>query len=166
MKSSIRRLTLSAAVVGALALLVAAVAGAGGAASSRTVLVGSKPSWVGPVAQAGTVPAGQTVSAKVWLGPNNAAALQALAKAVSDPTSSQYRHYLTHSQYVAQFAPTAAQVASVKTWLTGAGLTVETVGPDNHYLAVTGPAGAVCGGVRHAARPVQRERQAGAGADQ
>jgi subtilase family serine protease len=140
--SSIRRLTLSAAVVGALALLVAAVAGAGGAAPGRTVLVGSKPSWVGPIAQAGTVPAGQTVSAKVWLGPNNAAALQALAKAVSDPSSSQYRHYLTHSQYVGQFAPTAAQVASVKTWLAGAGLTVKTVGPDNHYLAVTGPASA------------------------
>ena len=143
MNSSIRRLTLSAAVVGALALLVAAVAGAGGAAPSRTVLAGSKPTWVGPVAQAGTVPGTQTVSAKVWLGPNNAAALQALAKSVADPSSSQYRHYLTHSQFVSQFAPTAAQVASVKTWLTGAGLKVGTVGPDNHYLAVSGTAAAV-----------------------
>ncbi len=142
MKLSIGRLALSAAVVGALALFVAAVAGAGGAAPSRTVLAGSKPTWVGPVAQAGTVPAGQAVSVKVWLGQNNASALQALAKAVSDPSSSQYHHYLTHSQYVSQFAPTAAQVASVKAWLTGAGLTVTAVGPDNHYLSVTGTAGA------------------------
>ena len=143
MKFSIRRLTLSAAVVGALALLVAAVAGAGGAAPGRTVLAGSKPTWVGPVAQAATVPAGQTVSAKVWLGPNNAAALAALARAVTDPTSAQYRHYLSHSQYVSQFAPTAAQVAAVKAWLTGAGLTVKSVGPDNHYIAVSGAASAV-----------------------
>jgi subtilase family serine protease len=142
-KFSIRRLTLSAAAVGALALLVAAVAGAGGAASGRTVLTGSKPSWVGPVAQAGTVPAGQTVSAKVWLGPNNAAALAALAKSIADPASGQYRHFLSHSQYVSQFAPTAAQLTAVKTWLTGAGLTVNTVGPDNHYLAVSGKASAV-----------------------
>ena len=142
MKFSMRRLALSAAALGALALLVA-VAGASGAAPSRTVLAGSKPSWVGPVAQAGTVPAGQTVSAKVWLGPNNAAALQALARAVADPSSSQYRHYLSHSQYVSQYAPTAAQVAAVKTWLTGSGLTVKSVGPDNHYLAVSGPASAV-----------------------
>ena len=143
MKFSIRRLTLSAAAVGALALLVAAVAGAGGAAPGRTVLAGSKPTWVGPVAQAATVPAGQTVSAKVWLAPNNATALAALAKAVTDPSSAQYRHYLSHSQYVSQFAPTAAQVASVKAWLTSAGLTVKSVGPDNHYVAVSGAASAV-----------------------
>ncbi len=143
MKFTLRRLALSAAAVSALALLVAAVAGAGGAAPGRTVLAGSKPSWVGPVAQAGTVPAGQTISAKVWLAPNNATTLAALAKAVTDPSSAQYRHYLTHSQYVSQFAPTAAQVSAVKAWLTGAGLTVKSVGPDNHYVAVTGAASAV-----------------------
>ena len=143
MKFSIRRLTVSAACVAAVALLVAAVAGAGGAAGGRTVLAGTKPTWVGPVKQAGTVPSGQTVSAKVWLAQNNAATLAALAKSVTDPSSSQYRHYLTHSQYVSQFAPTAAQVAAIKTWLTGAGLTVKSVGPDNHYIAVTGAASAV-----------------------
>ena len=143
MNFTIRRLTLSAALVGALALLVAAVAGAGAAAPGRTVLAGSKPTWVGPVAQAGTVSAAKTVSAKVWLAPNNPATLAALAKAVADPSSAQYRKYLSHSQYVSQFAPTAAQVAAVKTWLTGAGLTVTSVGPDNHYVAVTGAASAV-----------------------
>jgi subtilase family serine protease len=142
-KFSIRRLTMSAACVAAVALLVAAVAGAGAAASGRTVLAGTKPTWVGPVAQAGTVPSGQTVSAKVWLAPNNATTLASLAKSVTNPASAQYRHYLTHSQYVSQFAPTAAQVTAIKSWLTSAGLKVKSVGPDNHYVAVTGAASKV-----------------------
>ncbi len=166
MKFTIRRLTLSAAAVGALALLVAAVAGAGGAAPGRTVLAGRSPRGSVRSLRPGPCLQAQTISAKVWLAPEQRGRACALAKAVADPASAQYRHYLSHSQYVSQFAPTAAQVAAVKTWLTGAGLTVTSVGPDNHYLAVTGAASARLGGVRDAARPLHGQRQAGAGADE
>jgi subtilase family serine protease len=89
------------------------------------------------------VPSSQHVDARVWLAPNNSAQLTSLAQAVSDPTSAQYGQYLTPAQYDAQFAPTSDQVAAVKQWLTGAGLNVVSVGPDNHYVGVTGSADAI-----------------------
>jgi len=119
--------------------------GAGSAvgASGRSTLNGSKPSWTAKAPKAGNVSATQQIGAKVWLAPRNAAQLASLAKAVSDPNSSQYGQFLSESQYAAQFAPTAAQVSAVQQWLTGAGLTVTSTGPDNHFLAVTGSAGAI-----------------------
>ena len=138
------RLRIAAAVVGMFVVAVIVV-GAAGAASpaSRTTLVGSRPSWVPAVARTGTVPSGQHVDARVWLAPNNSAQLASLAKAVSDPSSSQYGQFLTTAQYDQQFAPTDAQVAAVSQWLTGAGLDIVTVGPDHHYVAVSGSADAI-----------------------
>jgi subtilase family serine protease len=127
------------------ALTCAALLGAGSAvgASGRSPLGGTKPSWTAKAPKAGNVSDLQQVGAKVWLAPRNAAQLAALAKAVSDPSSSQYGQFLTEAQYAAQFAPTASQVAAVKQWLTGAGLTVTATGPDNHYVVVSGSADAV-----------------------
>ena len=107
------RLRIAAAVIGMFVVAVIVV-GAAGASSpaSRTTLVGSRPSWVPAVTRAGTVPSGQHVDARVWLAPNNSAQLASLAKAVSDPSSSQYGQFLTTAQYDQQFAPTAAQVGS------------------------------------------------------
>ena len=138
------RLRIAAAVIGMFVVAVIVV-GAAGAASpaSRTTLVGSRPSWVPAVARTGTVPSGQHVDARVWLAPNNSAQLASLAKAVSDPSSSQYGQFLTTAQYDQQFAPTDAQVAAVSQWLTGAGLDIVTVGPDHHYVAVSGSADAI-----------------------
>lgn len=84
-----------------------------------------------------------SVHVKVWLSPRNAAQLTALARAVSDPHSASYGHYLSASDYVSRFAPTRADVASVTAWLKQAGLTVEETGPDNHYLAVAGSPAAI-----------------------
>ena len=138
------RLRIAAAVIGVFVVAVIVVGAAGaGSPASRTTLVGSRPSWVPAVARAGTVPSGQHIDARVWLAPNNSAQLASLAKAVSDPSSSQYGQFLTTAQYDQQFAPTTAQVAAVSQWLTGAGLSVVTVGPDNHFIAVSGSADAI-----------------------
>jgi subtilase family serine protease len=117
--------------------------GSGGSATGRKQLAGTKPAWTAAATLTAAVSAGRQVAAKVWLAPNDAAQLDSLAKAVSDPSSSQYRQYLSHSQYMSRFAPTAAQVSAVEAWLKGAGLTVTAVGPDNHYVAVSGTASAI-----------------------
>ncbi len=124
---------------------VAATAGspARAAGHGRHVLPGAKPTWVAAVKKTSDVPSGQKVSAKVWLVPRNAAQLDALAQAVSDPTSAQYGQIISEDQYRAQFAPTADQVTAVSQWLTGAGLHVDRVGPDSHFVAVSGSAAAV-----------------------
>jgi subtilase family serine protease len=116
---------------------------ASGADNGRHQLVGTKPAWTAAVKKAGNVAASTRLSAKVWLAPRNAAQLTALATAVSDPASAQYRRFLTHAQYVAQYAPTSAQVSAVTAWLQQAKLTVSSVGPDNHYVAVSGTASAM-----------------------
>ena len=116
---------------------------ANAAGQARHVLPGSKPDWVTAVKKTANVPSSQKVTATVWLASRNAAQLDALAKAISDPTSSQYGQILSEPQYAAQFAPTADQVTSVRQWLTDAGLHVDGVGPDRHYVAVSGSADAI-----------------------
>ncbi len=141
---SVLRLRIAAAIFGTL-LVAVIVVGAAGASSAapRQTLSGSRPSWVPAVTRTSNVPSGQHIDARVWLAPNNSATLDSLARAVSDPSSSQYGQFLTPAQYDAQFAPTAGQVAAVSQWLTSAGLNVVTVGPDNHYVAVSGSASAI-----------------------
>ena len=111
--------------------------------ADRHALQGTKPAWTAKASPSGLVSKSQRESAKVWLAPRNAAGLAALAKAVSDPSSSQYHKFLTHEQYVAQFVPDAAEVSAVTAWLQQSKLKVTSVGADNHYLAVTGSEAAV-----------------------
>ena len=137
---TLRRLAL---VAGGIGVVVAVAASAALAGQGRHVLPGGKPDWTAAVRPTGTVPSSQRVSVKVWLAPRNAAQLDALAQAISEPSSSQYKQFITRDQYAAQFAPTSAQVAAVTAWLNGAGLSVDQVGTDSHYLAVSGSAAAV-----------------------
>jgi len=74
----------------------------------------------------------------VVLNLRDAAGAQALAEAVSTPSSSSYRHYLSASQFRAQFAPTSSQVAQVTGWLTSAGLRVVDVPANHRWVTVTG----------------------------
>lgn len=110
------------------------------AKGGRVVIAGSRPPWEANPSfkQVGMVPTGDSVSGQVWLAANHADQLAAFARAVSDPSSSQYRHYLTHDEYVSQYAPTSAQVAAVKSWLTKSGLQVGQIGPDNHFVSFSG----------------------------
>jgi subtilase family serine protease len=135
------RLARLSAVAGALVTVAFVVSSAAAAApGGRHPLPGSKPSWTAAAPQTAPVRAGDQVSAKVWLAPRDPAALKTLATAISDPASSRYRQFITPQQYDATFAPTAAQLKQVTDWLTGAGLHVDTVGPDSHFVAVSGTA--------------------------
>lgn len=142
--SRFRRLALLAGVALGVAAFVAATAGAsvrGG--GDRHEIEGVEPAWAAAAPKTADVPASQGVAARVWLQNRNQAQLDALAQAVSDPNSAQYGQFISEAQYRDQFAPTADQVSAVMSWLTGAGLSVVAVGPDNHYVAVNGTADAI-----------------------
>ncbi len=130
---------MSAVVVGAPAL----PASAGQPHGAARHAVSHTPAWTTVARKTTDVPTRQTVSAKVWLAPRDAAGLAALATAVSDPTSAQYHQFITADGYRARFAPTGSELAQVTSWLTGAGLHVTSVGADNHFVAVEGSAAAV-----------------------
>jgi subtilase family serine protease len=87
-------------------------------------------------ADLGLAAASAPVNVRVYLAGRDPRGLAAYAAAVSDPRSRLYRHYLSPVQVQQRFGPSAGQVDSVKAWLAGAGLTVETV--TAHYVAVSG----------------------------
>lgn len=83
-------------------------------------------------------PAQQQRTIKVSLAPHNVAILDALLANVNDPASPQYRHFLTSAEYAARFAPTQAEVDSVAAVLKAKGLSIDAVGPGNHYVSASG----------------------------
>src|SRR5438552_113754 len=108
------------------------------APSTRSTLKGSKPSWAAPKNYSSAADATTKLGFRVYLGWNNASGAEALARAVSDPHSKSYRHYLTPAQFRAQFAPTANQVAQVQSWLTSQGFGLVYTPANNHYVSAQG----------------------------
>lgn len=119
------------AAVAASALGVAAlVAPAASAAPQGSVTIANTlPRWLAkaqPSAAATTGSAPMTV--RVLLAPKGgSAALDAAVAAVSDPSSAQYRHFLSAAQYDAAYAPTAASATTVTDYLRAHGVSVDSV---------------------------------------
>jgi subtilase family serine protease len=123
----------------ALALLLSMfTAVSAGAASNRTILHGSAPSWANSKNYRGAADAAAGIGFRVYLGWNNPSAAESLARAVSDPHSSSYGHYLTPAQFRQQFAPSQAQVGQVQSWLRSQGFTVNYTPGNNHYVSAEG----------------------------
>jgi subtilase family serine protease len=131
-------------LLAAAAATVAAAASLTGispaAAATPRVPVGDAPDWATPAAKVADIPASQPVTARVFLKLQDAAAAEAGAKAVSDPSSASYHKFLTPAQAAAQFAPTAASVSAVRSWLGDSGFTVTSVPSNNLYVEATGSA--------------------------
>jgi subtilase family serine protease len=131
----VRVLAGSAAVLWGLACTGTALAAPG-----RAAIAGTHPKWAvtAPGKAAPAVTSG-AVNLRVYLAGQDPAGLASFAKAVSNPASATYGHYLSPAQVRARFGPTSAQVQAVKTWLTGAGLTVTNVtSGTGAYVTVTG----------------------------
>jgi subtilase family serine protease len=116
----------------------AAMALAAANPAGRTVLAGSKPSWANSANHVSAADPNSSMGFRVYLGWTNPAGAEALARSVSDPRSSSYRHYLTPAQFRQQFAPTASQVAQVQNWLTSQGFSLVYTPKNNHYVSAQG----------------------------
>jgi subtilase family serine protease len=133
------------ATAGAASLLAVGVVTAATAASARSTpqrvsIAGSHPTWASAKAKvSNSAVSGSAVTANIYLAAHDASGLTAYAKAVSTPGNRLYGHYLTPAQVQKAFAPTVAQINAVKSWLTGAGLSVTKVVPGiGGYLQVKG----------------------------
>ena len=137
---AMRRIMMSVLAVVALISGSLALSGAasGAGASSRATIVGSHPSWAAPSARVADANGDDTMQFRVYLNLRDRAGAEALAQAVSDPSSSAYRSYLSTGQVKARFAPTDAAVSSVRTWLAGQGLQPGAVPDNNLYVEATG----------------------------
>jgi kumamolisin len=112
------------------------------AATARVVLATSAAADVAAThaARTGAVASGQQLGLELSLQPRNQAQLSAFLKAVSDPKSTSYKHYLTVAQYAAEYAPTAAQIAQVTAYLKSEGLKVGALTANHTTLAASGTA--------------------------
>jgi subtilase family serine protease len=135
MHSSGRRC--AAVAVAALALGITS-APAGAAGSKRTALPGSVPRWAQPGRDRGDAASSNSVTVTVYLPLRDAGAAAALAQRVSDPASADYGQYLSSDAFDQRFGAGDADVAAVKGFLRGAGLTVSDVAGNNRYVEATG----------------------------
>ncbi|HEY7815401.1 MAG TPA: protease pro-enzyme activation domain-containing protein, partial [Nakamurella sp.] len=106
-------------------------------APPRTV-VETPPAWTAQAPVVGDVPADQTQHLSVALNLRDEAGADALATAVSDPTNSQYRQFITASDWRSRFAPTDDAVAQVTTWLTSQGFSIGTIPANHRYIPFSG----------------------------
>jgi subtilase family serine protease len=120
----------------AVAGLIVGLAASQASSSDRSTLHGSAPPWANSHNQAGNADPTSQVGFRVYLGWK--AGAEAAAKAVSDPHSSSYKHYLTPQQFRHDFAPSQADVGAVQSWLRNQGFTIDYTPQNNHYVAAEG----------------------------
>jgi len=125
------------AIVTSVALL-GSVIPALAAPSGRAILAGNVPPWAKSANFKGTASASDSIGFRVYLGWNDPAGVEAVATAVSNPTSAAFGHYLTPQQFRQQFAPSQAQVGAVQDWLRSQGFTIDYTPLNNHYVAAEG----------------------------
>jgi subtilase family serine protease len=135
------RTVVTAAAAAALCVGAVAAASPSQSAAPRSAIPGTHPAWANTPERVSAQPVtAGTVTARVYLAGQDPAGLTAYATSVSQPGSALYGHYLTTAQVSARFGPTSAQITAVRSWLTGAGLSVTSVdGRPGGYVAVTGP---------------------------
>ena len=90
-------------------VLVGCLASQGLAATGRFI-AHNTPNYVATAANLGTEDPARVIEVSFWLNPHNRGELDAIAKTLYDPTSPQFRHFLTRKQIASRFAPSAAEM--------------------------------------------------------
>jgi subtilase family serine protease len=122
------------ALTGSLTSANAATAASPPAASSLSTLRNSLPATTNP--QTGSYSA-SSMTVEVALAPQNQTGLNSALQAIYTEGSSQYHQFLSAGQFDATYAPTAAERASVASYLANEGLTVASASSP-FLLSVTG----------------------------
>ncbi len=98
------------------------------------------PVAAGQLAPAGRMAADTVMAVSVSLPVRHPAARDAMLRAIYDPASANYRHFLTVAQYAAQFGPTKADFAAAADYFRSMGLTVDDSAANRSLLKLTGRA--------------------------
>jgi Pro-kumamolisin, activation domain/IPT/TIG domain/PASTA domain/Divergent InlB B-repeat domain len=143
MKRVLRLRALVAAALLAFVCFTISAAGAGAAASTGTRVVAPKPLIPDGAKHLGPVSSSATVSGAVVLQPRDEGALTRFISQVTDKRSALFHQYLTPQTFAAEFGPTPATIAAVKSQLQASGLTVTDVARDGLLMDFTAPANRV-----------------------
>ncbi len=88
----------------------------------------------------GAMPSTRPITVRVGLAIQQKAALNAYIWAEDDPKSAAYGKFLTPAQFARYYGPSAAQIASVTTYLKNAGFTNIVAEPNGLLISATGTA--------------------------
>lgn len=113
--------------------------------SMRPMVEGDMPPVVqsGQAQEVGPVAPSSTIRFAIALAPQNQIGLEGALQRVADPSSPQYRKYLTLNQENALYNPTQSEEDQVVQWLTQHGLTVSATYPNHLMVDALGPASLV-----------------------
>jgi subtilase family serine protease len=121
-------------------VLIGCLASQGFAATGRFI-AHNTPNYVATAANLGTEDPAKVIELSFWLNPHNRGELDTIANRLYDPTSPQFRHFLTRKQIATRFAPSAAEMKVVRQFLEANNLKVMRVGPMNFFVHVKGTVG-------------------------
>ncbi len=88
------------------------------------------------------------------------AELHHLVRAVSDPASPEYRHFLTRAEYVRRFAAPPFAARTVREWLRTSGFSAVSTARDHGLVTAVAPSDVAAAAVERAPARVRREVQA------
>jgi subtilase family serine protease len=125
-------------VLAVIAATVLALAGVAGAASPKATLAGSVPTWAKAANFKSATGNAQQIGFRVYLNWRDVAGAKAFARAVSDPASPSYGHYLTPEQFRQRFSPRAVDLNAVRGWLRTQGFSIVYTPANGHYVAAEG----------------------------
>jgi kumamolisin len=91
----------------------------------------------------GQLPSNQTMSLDVVLPLSDQAGLDAFVKAVNDPASPAYRHFLTVPEFTERFGPSQADYDAAVLFLQASGFTVSGGSRDGMDVQIRGPVSAI-----------------------
>ena len=118
---------------------VAAILTAQMAVAQTVPLVGNHPPNISSLPVAGPLHPQRQLTLDVVFALQHAAARARLHAEQHDPSSPNYRHWLTPEQFNAQFGPRPADFEAVADWLSGQGFTLVDRNPKARYIRVSGP---------------------------
>jgi subtilase family serine protease len=120
-----------------LAFLLISTAPAGAATSTR---IQAKAPAAVPANEAGPTPAKELIEFDVGVELKDLSGAEALAKEVTDPTSGDYRAFLTPTEWEARYSPTAKADKEIEKSLRKAGFKIRKVAPDRMTIVAEGTA--------------------------
>ncbi len=121
------------------------VATAAAATPSMVRLRGGTPDVPHGATRLGPASTQQSVGLELVLSPSHPAELESLVRSLDDPGSPLYHRWLTPSQFVRRFGPSAATVSGVERWLDSVGLRPTDV--SGFAVHVSKPVGAIESGL-------------------
>ena len=126
----------------AAATLAGLTAGAGAAAAAvgqhRHALAGSTPRWLHSARDLGAAAPAGRVDFGILLGMRDQAGAAATLRAVSEPGSPGYGHWLSNAAFDARYGPAKASVAAVRSWLRSQGFRIGATLPSGMYVEASG----------------------------